>query len=580
MLRLCSERSRSYPGRPARRAVQLTLDSVLHGDMHGDQAGVSRGHSSSSMRNEGPNLEKGKDPLCSISTKNPSGGVDGRRVSDKSDPNENLLEQIISRSNMLRAWKRVKANKGAPGIDNMPVADFMDFASEHWDSIRASLLAGTYQPLPVKRVEIPKPTGGTRPLGIPTVLDRLIQQAIAQVLQPIFDPHFSESSFGFRPGRSAHNAVHQVRDFIRKGYRVAVDADLSKFFDTVVHDVLMCRVARRVRDKRVLRLIGKYLRAGVVIKGRRQGTRKGVPQGGPLSPLLANILLDDLDKELEKRGHCFARYADDFVVLVKSDRAGKRVKANKGAPGIDNMPVADFMDFASEHWDSIRASLLAGTYQPLPVKRVEIPKPTGGTRPLGIPTVLDRLIQQAIAQVLQPIFDPHFSESSFGFRPGRSAHNAVHQVRDFIRKGYRVAVDADLSKFFDTVVHDVLMCRVARRVRDKRVLRLIGKYLRAGVVIKGRRQGTRKGVPQGGPLSPLLANILLDDLDKELEKRGHRFARYADDFVVLVKSYRAGNRVMASICHYLGRQLKLSINREKSKVGTKAAREMPSRSNP
>jgi RNA-directed DNA polymerase len=280
------------------------------------------------MRNEGPNLEKGKDPLCSISTKNPSGGVDGRRVSDKSDPNENLLEQIISRSNMLRAWKRVKANKGAPGIDNMPVADFMDFASEHWDSIRASLLAGTYQPLPVKRVEIPKPTGGTRPLGIPTVLDRLIQQAIAQVLQPIFDPHFSESSFGFRPGRSAHNAVHQVRDFIRKGYRVAVDADLSKFFDTVVHDVLMCRVARRVRDKRVLRLIGKYLRAGVVINGRRQDTRKGVPQGGPLSPLLANILLDDLDKELEKRGHCFARYADDFVVLVKSYRAGKRVMAS------------------------------------------------------------------------------------------------------------------------------------------------------------------------------------------------------------------------------------------------------------
>ncbi len=328
MPRLCSGRSRSYPGRPARRAVQLTLDSVLHGDMHGDQAGVSRGHSSSSMRNEGPNLEKGKDPLCSISTKNPSGGVAGRRVSDKSDPNENLLEQIISRSNMLRAWKRVKANKGAPGIDNMPVADFMDFASEHWDSIRASLLAGTYQPLPVKRVEIPKPTGGTRPLGIPTVLDRLIQQAIAQVLQPIFDPHFSESSFGFRPGRSAHNAVHQVRDFIRKGYRVAVDADLSKFFDTVVHDVLMCRVARRVRDKRVLRLIGKYLRAGVVINGRRQDTRKGVPQGGPLSPLLANILLDDLDKELEKRGHCFARYADDFVVLVKSYRAGKRVMAS------------------------------------------------------------------------------------------------------------------------------------------------------------------------------------------------------------------------------------------------------------
>jgi len=187
------------------------------------------------------------------------------------------------------------------------------------------------------------------------------------------------------------------------------------------------------------------------------------------------------------------------------------------------------MDFAREQWETIRSSLLAGTYQPLPVKRVEIPKPTGGTRPLGIPIVLDRLIQQAISQVLLPIFDPSFSESSFGFRPGRSAHNAVYQVRDYIRQGYRVAVDADLSKFFDTVEHDVLMCRIARKVRDKRVLRLIGKYLRAGVVVDGRRMETRKGVPQGGPLSPLLSNILLDDLDKELEHRGHKFSRYADD---------------------------------------------------
>jgi RNA-directed DNA polymerase len=251
----------------------------------------------------------------------------GRRVIDQPDPDANLLERILSRPNMLKAWERVKANKGAPGIDNMPIDDFMAYAREHWDSIRAALLAGTYQPLPVKRVEIPKATGGTRPLGIPAVLDRLIQQAIAQVLQPIFDPHFSESSFGFRPGRSAHDAVFRVRDFIRKGYRVTVDADLSKFFDTVDHDVLMCRVAKRVRDKRVLGLIGRYLRAGVVIDGRRQDTRKGVPQGGPLSPLLANILLDDLDKELEKRGHRFARYADDFVVLVKSHRTGRRVMA-------------------------------------------------------------------------------------------------------------------------------------------------------------------------------------------------------------------------------------------------------------
>jgi len=328
MPRLCSERSRSYPGRPARQAVQLTLDSVLHGNMQDDRAGVSRGHSSSSMRNEGPNSEQGKGPVSSTAVKNPTGGADDRRVTGEPGPNDYLLEKILSRSNMLKAWKRVKANKGAPGIDKMTVDDFLVFAQEHWDTIRASLLAGTYQPLPVKRVEIPKLTGGTRPLGIPTVLDRLIQQSIAQVLQPIFDPCFSESSFGFRPGRSAHNAVHHVRDFIRKGYRVAVDADLSKFFDTVDHDVLMCRVARRIRDKRVLRLIGRYLRAGVVINDRREDTRKGVPQGGPLSPLLANILLDDLDKELGQRGHCFARYADDFIILVKSWRAGKRVMAS------------------------------------------------------------------------------------------------------------------------------------------------------------------------------------------------------------------------------------------------------------
>ena len=328
MPRSCNERLRPYPGRPARRAVQLTLDSVLHGNMKDDRTGVSRGHSSSPKVNEGPNSEKGESPMSSSTVKNPTGGTAGRRVIDKPDPNVDLLERILSRENMLCAWKRVKANRGAPGIDNMPVGDFMDFARKHWDEIRASLLAGIYQPLPVKRVEIPKATGGTRPLGIPTVLDRLIQQAIAQVLLPIFDPDFSESSFGFRPGRSAHDAVFQVRDFIRKGYRFAVDADLSKFFDTVDHDILMCRVARKIRDKRVLHLIGTYLRAGVVIKGRRQETRKGVPQGGPLSPLLANILLDDLDKELEKRGHRFARYADDFIILVKSRRAGERVMAN------------------------------------------------------------------------------------------------------------------------------------------------------------------------------------------------------------------------------------------------------------
>jgi RNA-directed DNA polymerase len=264
--------------------------------------------------------------MSSHNIKKPNGGVTMRRVMEEPNPNEHLLERVLSRENVQKAWKRVKANKGAPGIDNMSIDDFPEFAHVQWDSIRDSLLAGTYQPSPVKRVEIPKPTGGTRPLGIPTVIDRVIQQAVYQVMMPIFDPDFSEFSYGFRPGRSAHDAVRKVREYIRQGYRIAVDMDLSKFFDRVNHDVLMHRVGRKIRDKQILRLIGKYLRAGVVVKGRLQKTRKGVPQGGPLSPLLANILLDDLDKELENRGHKFARYADDFVILVRSERTGLRVK--------------------------------------------------------------------------------------------------------------------------------------------------------------------------------------------------------------------------------------------------------------
>ena len=274
---------------------------------------------------EGPNTEKGRITMSFHDTMNPKGGVAMGHVVDSSDPNEHLLERMLSRENMQAAWKPVKANKGAAGVDGMSIEAFLDFARDAWENIRNELLAGTYQPSPVRRVEIPKATGGTRPLGIPTVLDRLIQQAIAQVLVPMFDPTFSDSSFGFRPGRSAHDAVYKVREYIREGYRIAVDMDLSKFFDTVNHDVLMHRVARKVSDKRVLRLIGKYLRAGVMVHGRLQETRLGVPQGGPLSPLLANVLLDDLDKELEKRGHRFDRYADDFIVLVKSRQAGERV---------------------------------------------------------------------------------------------------------------------------------------------------------------------------------------------------------------------------------------------------------------
>ena len=263
--------------------------------------------------------------MNSHTTMNPNRGVNMRRVIETPDPDSDLLEQILSRENMQQAWKRVKTNQGACGTDTMSIDEFPDFARANWTDIRRLLSDGSYKPLPVKRVEIPKPWGGRRPLGIPTVTDRLIQQAVAQVLLPIFDPGFSDFSYGFRPGRSAHDAVYKVREYIKEGFKIAVDMDLSKFFDTVNHDVLMHRVARKVRDKRVLKLIGKYLRAGVVINGRRQITRKGVPQGGPLSPLLANILLDDLDKELEKRGHRFVRYADDFIVLVRSHRAGVRV---------------------------------------------------------------------------------------------------------------------------------------------------------------------------------------------------------------------------------------------------------------
>ena len=263
--------------------------------------------------------------MSSHNMMNPHGGVPVRRVMELFNPNENLLMRILSKENMAEAWKRVKANQGTPGVDGISIEQFPEHTRPLWNQIRQSLLTGRYQPSPVRRVEIPKANGGTRPLGIPTVLDRLIQQAIAQILSPIFDPAFSESSFGFRPGRSAHHAVYKVREYIREGYRTAVDVDLSKFFDTVHHDVLMRRVAEKISDKRVLRLIGKYLRAGVMVQGRLQETPLGVPQGGPLSPLLANIILDDLDKELEKRGHRFARYADDFIILVKSHRAGQRV---------------------------------------------------------------------------------------------------------------------------------------------------------------------------------------------------------------------------------------------------------------
>lgn len=247
-------------------------------------------------------------------------------------------------------------------------------------------------------------------------------------------------------------------------------------------------------------------------------------------------------------------------------QAWKRVKANKGAPGIDGMTIEDFPDHARAHWAEIRQQIKDGQYQPQAVRRVEIPKPGGGKRMLGIPTVMDRVIQQAIAQVLTPIFDPTFSESSFGFRPGRNAHQAIRQVQRHVKDGTSIAVDIDLAKFFDTVNHDVLMNLVGKTIADKRVLRLIGRYLRAGVLVGEYVEASEVGTPQGGPLSPLLANILLHQLDTELERRGHRFARYADDMVILVKSERAAQRVMASITRYLETTLKLKVNQAKSRV--------------
>ena len=253
--------------------------------------------------------------------------------------------------------------------------------------------------------------------------------------------------------------------------------------------------------------------------------------------------------------------------------AYKRVVRNGGAPGVDGMTVDDLMPYCREHWARIREELLGGRYKPQPVRRVEIPKPDGkGTRMLGIPTVIDRMIQQALLQVLQPIFDPTFSDDSYGFRPRRSAHGAVLRAREHIMAGYRWVVDLDLAKFFDRVNHDVLMARVVRRVKDKRALLLIRRFLQAGMMEGGLVSPRREGTPQGGPLSPLLSNVLLDELDKELERRGHRFARYADDSNVYVKSKAAGERVMASLERFLEKRLRLQINRDKSAVARPWAR--------
>jgi group II intron reverse transcriptase/maturase len=254
-------------------------------------------------------------------------------------------------------------------------------------------------------------------------------------------------------------------------------------------------------------------------------------------------------------------------------RALKGVCRNKGCPGIDGMTVDELADYLKAQWPSIRNQLLQGSFKPHPVKQVLIPKTGGGTRILGIPTVLDRFIQQALLQVLSPVYDSGFSAYSYGFRPGRNAHQALRQAKHYIAEGYTWVVDIDLEKYFDRINHDILMGRLAKRISDKRILSLIRRYLQAGIMVHGVVQERHEGSPQGGPLSPLLSNILLDELDKELDRRGHKYCRYADDCNVYVKSERAGQRVLASIERFLLKQLKLKINPAKSAVAQPHSRQ-------
>lgn len=294
--------------------------------------------------------------------------------------------------------------------------------------------------------------------------------------------------------------------------------------------------------------------------GTAEGLRGGARQTSTAQAVFVRAETSALLEEVLRRENLGVAYA--------------RVVRNGGAPGVDGITVEQFKSYLKTHWPRVREALLGDEYHPQPVRRVEIPKPDGGVRPLGIPTVLDRFIQQALLQVLQPLIDPTFSDASFGFRPRRSAHDAVERARQHVAAGHRWVVDLDLEKFFDRVNHDVLMARVARRISDKRVLRLIRRYLQAGIMEGGLVSPRTEGTPQGGPLSPLLSNILLDDLDKELERRGHRFVRYADDCNIYVQSAKAGERVLASLERWLWKRLRLKVNREKSAVGRPSERKL------
>jgi RNA-directed DNA polymerase len=318
-----------------------------------------QGKQTISSEGEGWSLEVGVEPRGKAGALSISAASERGR-NDVAKDKEEMLERILNRDNLNSAYKKVKSNRGSPGIDGMTVEELLPFLRQQGATLRQIILAGEYKPQAVRRVEIPKPDGGVRQLGIPTVADRLIQQAIAQELNKTFDAGFSASSYGFRPRKSAHQAIVAARGHIEQGYRWTVDIDLEKFFDRVNHDKLMALVARKVEDKRVLKLIRKYLESGIMLNGVKVKSEEGTPQGGPLSPLLANIMLDELDKELEKRGHKFCRYADDCNIYVKSQKAGERVmesitryiqeelhlKVNRNKSAVDRPSRRKFLGFS------------------------------------------------------------------------------------------------------------------------------------------------------------------------------------------------------------------------------------------
>jgi len=367
---------------------------------------------------------------------------------------EQLLECVLERGNMLTALKRVEQNRGAPGVDGLEVEEIRSYLKSNWPSIKASLLAGSYIPQPVRRVEIPKTTGGTRKLGIPTVLDRLIQQALMQVLQKDWDPGFSEHSYGFRPGRSAHQAVYQAQQYVKSSYTWVVDVDLEKFFDTVNHDKLMSKVRKRVRDSRVACLIRRYLEAGVLDGGVYIATGIGTPQGGPLSPLLANLLLDEFDKEVAKRGLRFVRYADDVNIYVRSRKAGHRVlrgitkflstrlklKVNKSKSAVDRPWNRTFLGFSfSRRLNRIISPKSLRSFKD------EVRAITGRTRGKRIEQIIDELKRYLIGW-----------HGYFGFSEVRSLFKELdswikRRLRCYLwkqwgRRGYRELVNRGVSR--------------------------------------------------------------------------------------------------------------------------------------